>query len=584
MGPFRTVKDFLFANRKNYLLGIFWVIFVDSLQLVIPKILGSFAEEFSLNQLTTSRLLFYALLFFGLGWMVAFSRYRWRMYIFGTARKLEYEMRNRIYQHLLKLSANYFSKHKTGDLMAHATNDVFAVRYALGSGLVMIVDPIFLIITTLIMMLYTSNLSLVFFSLLPLPILAVVVLFFGKLIHKRFIAVQDSFSQLTDFVQENLSGIRIIKTFVQEKSGIEQFLSGNRDFFNKQMKLASIQSIYNPLIQFISTLAFVIALVYGGIQVVNGQITLGDYIAFNSYLGLLTWPIMAIGFVINILQRGAASMERLNQIFLEAPDIVDVENPEASLIRYGKIEFKGLTFTYPGAKQPTLHHIDLKVEEGQSLAIVGRTGSGKTTLVNLLLRVYDPPAGTVFIDGHDIRNLERTTIRDAIGYVPQDNFLFSTTITDNIALGVQEANERQVMEAARIAQVHDNIVEFPHGYDTMLGEQGVTLSGGQKQRVSIARAILKNPRILIMDDSLSAVDTKTEDAILSGLKYILSARTSIRIAHRISSIQDADEIVVIDEGRIVERGNHDTLLQHGGIYAELYRMQQLEDKIAVNGD
>jgi ATP-binding cassette, subfamily B, multidrug efflux pump len=578
---FRTIGDFLWDHRRQYALGIFWILFVDAIQQVIPKLMGNFANEVTQHHLTSHRVMLYALAILGLAVFIFYSRYRWRMYIMGSARTLEYALRLRLYAHLQRLSTNYFNHHKTGDLMAHATNDIYAIRNAMGPGIVMMADPTFLIPFTLIMMFTTVDWPLVVFSLLPLPILAIIVTLFGRVIHRQFRDVQASFSNLTDIVQENIAGIRVVKTFVQEQSQISKFAEGNEEFLNVNVKMARLQGIYQPILMFFPSLSMLIALGYGGVQVAHGVISVGSFVAFNSYLAILSWPIMAIGWVINMLQRGSASMERLNQIFFEQPEIQDAQDVLDMHALEGTIVIRDLTFTYPGASSPALSHINLRVDSGQTLAVVGRTGSGKTTLLNLLLHMYNVPRGHMEIDGVDVNRIPVAVLRENIGCVPQDNFLFSQTIRENISFANPDVPYEQVVRAAKAAQVHDNIEDFPNGYDTMLGERGVTLSGGQRQRVSIARAIIKNPKLLLLDDCLSAVDANTEELILENMRRIMENRTTIIVAHRISTVKDANHIVVLEEGKIAEEGTHAELIAKNGLYADMYRRQQLEDQIAV---
>ncbi|GBF10399.1 ABC transporter ATP-binding protein [Tepidibacillus sp. HK-1] len=582
MKHFLTLKDFFIKHKWRYIIGIVWLIAVDVLQLILPKILGAFTDDLKNQSITTKSMILYGLSIIAVAFFMFLFRYLWRMYVMGTARFLEYKLRSDLFAHFQKLSTNYYNHHKVGDLMAHATNDINAVRMAAGPGIVMIFDTLVLLSATIFMMVQTISVKLTIIALLPLPFMALLTSHFGKLIHQRFRKAQESFSHLTENVQENVSGIRVIKAFVQEQEEIKKFTHANQDYVDKNMELVRIQAIFNPLVQFISGLSFLIVLAYGGILVINRQITLGDFVAFNSYLGLLTWPIMAIGWVINILQRGSASMSRLNEIFATEPEIVDhpqLVDPDLTTIQ-GEIEFNHLSFTYPGTTKEVLSDINIRIPQGKTLAIVGKTGSGKTTLVNLLVRLYDVSTGMIKIDGRDIKSYPLEVLRQHIGYVPQDNFLFSTTIRENIGFGLDHYTQEQVEKAADDAQVLDNIKDFPAQFDTLLGERGVTLSGGQKQRVSIARALIKNPSILILDDSLSAVDTKTEEAILKRLHELMKNRTSIIIAHRISTLKEADEIIVLDEGKIVERGTHGHLMELQGHYYDLYQKQLLEEMIA----
>ncbi|KXG44010.1 ABC transporter ATP-binding protein [Tepidibacillus decaturensis] len=582
MKHFLTLKDFFIKHKWRYIIGIVWLIAVDVLQLILPKILGAFTDDLKNQSITTKSMILYGLSIIAVAFFMFLFRYLWRMYVMGTARFLEYKLRSDLFAHFQKLSTNYYNHHKVGDLMAHATNDINAVRMAAGPGIVMIFDTLVLLSATIFMMVQTISVKLTIIALLPLPFMALLTSHFGKLIHQRFRKAQESFSHLTENVQENISGIRVIKAFVQEQEEIKKFTHANQDYVDKNMELVRIQAIFNPLVQFISGLSFLIVLAYGGILVINRQITLGDFVAFNSYLGLLTWPIMAIGWVINILQRGSASMSRLNEIFATEPEIVDhpqLVDPDLTTIQ-GEIEFNHLSFTYPGTTKEVLSDINIRIPQGKTLAIVGKTGSGKTTLVNLLVRLYDVSTGMIKIDGRDIKTYPLEVLRQHIGYVPQDNFLFSTTIRENIGFGLNHYTQEQVEKAADDAQVLDNIKDFPAQFDTLLGERGVTLSGGQKQRVSIARALIKNPSILVLDDSLSAVDTKTEEAILKRLHELMKNRTSIIIAHRISTLKEADEIIVLDEGKIVERGTHGHLMELQGHYYDLYQKQLLEEMIA----
>jgi ATP-binding cassette subfamily B multidrug efflux pump len=582
MKEFITLKEFFIAHKKSFLLGIFWVFFVDVIGLITPKVLGLFVDDLKNGSLDRGGTLIYAAVILGAAVFSAVARYYWRIYIMGNARKAEVYLRDKFYQHLQTLSPNYFNHHKTGDLMAHATNDLNAIRMALGPGFLSAVDPAFVLTFTIIMMIYTVGWQLTLAALAPMPFLALIVTMFGRIIHKRFGEVQAAFGSLTDRVQENFAGVRVVKSFVQEEAEIGKFTQENRENLKANLKLIKVNGIYNPVVQMVSALSFLIAFAYGGILVIRGAITLGDFVAFNTYLGLMTWPMMAIGWVINMWQRGAASMKRINEVLNTAAEITDAEDAANMDELCGNIEFNNLTFTYPGAEKPVLKNINLKVEAGKTVAIIGRTGSGKSTLMNLLLRLYNPPEGALYLDGVDILKVPLKTLRENIGYVPQENFLFSKTIRDNIAFSGDGYTQEQIEAAAALAQVHHNIVDFEQGYDTMLGERGVTLSGGQKQRVSIARAVIKNPKILILDDSLSAVDTHTEEEILKRLKKIMQNRTSLIIAHRISTIKDADEILVLDDGEIIERGTHAQLLSQGGLYYELYQKQLLEEKIAAN--
>lgn len=582
MFSFPLIREFLLKYKSRYVVGLLSLIAVNVLQLAQPQVIRRFVDALPTGQLTSQNVWTYSLVIVGLALFIAIGRYMWRIYVMGTSRLLEYTLRNRFYSHLQTLSPRYFIETKTGDLMAHATNDINAVRMAMGPGIVMLVDALFLTAAIVIIMLRTTDIRLTLLALAPLPVLALVSTYFGRLINRRFRRVQEAFSDLTDGVQESLSGIRVVKAFAREDSEIARFEDVNKRNVDMNMHLVRIWGMFHPLVQFLAALSVLIVVGYGGSLVVVGTISLGDFIAFNMYLTMLTWPMMAVGWVINMMQRGRASVSRLKIIFDEKPEIFDAPDVLDVDALNGGIVMRNLTFTYPGSDRPALENINLTVEAGQTLAIVGRTGSGKTTLANLMVRVFDPPRGTVFVDGHDILRLPLATLRQQIGYSPQDNFLFSSTLSGNIGFGGTFSQD-EVEFAAKQARLHDDILGFPHGYETVVGERGVTLSGGQKQRTGIARALIKNPRIMIFDDSLSAVDTQTEDAILQALEKAMVGRTSILIAHRISTVKDADVIIVLDDGRIVEQGTHDELIALNGLYADTYERQLLEEQFEHAG-
>lgn len=578
MNSKKFVLDFVKRHKAKYIFGIIFVLVVDVLQMVLPRIIGQITDDMQNRTINKAMLLRYAGLILLVALLTMTFRYLYRIYIIGTEKKLEYELRKKLFDHMLTLSSKYYNTHKTGDLMAHATNDINAVRMAAGMGVLLLVDTVFLTISVIIIMLATIDIRLTLIALSPLPLIAIFSMVFGKFIHKRFTQVQEAFSGLTERVQESLSGIRVVKAFVQERPVLEQFNAASQKSLEKNMRLAKLWGIMFPLGQMVATLSYIIAFSYGGIQVINGHISLGEFIAFNTYLGLLIWPMMSFGWIMNIVQRGSASLDRINVILTAIPDIKDNDPLPIGSIE-GHIEFENVSFSYNKKQEPVLKDININLEPGRTLAIIGETGSGKTSLVNLILRLYDISGGKLKIDGNPIDRIPLSTLRTSIGYVPQDSFLFSTSIRENIAFGVEKASIKEIEEAAKTAQIYDNIMDLPDGFDTIVGERGVTLSGGQKQRVSIARALIKDPKILILDDSLSAVDTDTEERILQGLKVIMKDRTSIIIAHRISLIKHADEIIVLDNGQIVERGRHDRLIDLKGHYYSLYQKQLLEEEL-----
>ncbi|MDD2432042.1 MAG: ABC transporter ATP-binding protein [Firmicutes bacterium] len=577
----KFVLDLVKPYWKRYVVGITALLIVNFTQSYIPLLLQNTINAVSEGLLNYSDIILKASLILGLAVFMAVGRWAWRIYVMGTSRIIECDLREKLYLHLQTLSHSFFNQHKTGDLMAHATNDVMAVRQALGNGVLMAFDAVSLIIMSFFLM-FKTHASLTVYALIPLPIMVVVSVFLSRMIGTRFRVVQEQFSNLTDKVQENISGMRVVKAFVQENSEIDKFAKANKKNFDAQMAMVRIANLMRPLSLLVGSLSFIVVLWYGGRLVIDGTLLVGDLVGFTMYLGNIAWPLMSVGWLFNLINRSRVSMQRLWDLFSAEPEVKDgfITNPKLNSIS-GEIEFKNLSFTYPNAKAPVLTSIDWKIKKGSKVAIVGKTGSGKTTIAQLLLRVFNPNPGELLIDGVDVLEYPLKTLRDNIRAVPQDNFLFSATIYDNIVFGNNESDHQDVEVATKKAGVYDNIMEFPDQFATRVGERGVTLSGGQKQRVAIARALIKRSPILILDDSLSAVDTATESLILKNLEETtsLDKQTVIIIAHRISTIESCDDIIVLDEGRIIERGNHNQLVQVGGFYAELYRKQLLEEQI-----
>ena len=503
-----------------------------------------------------------------------------RWILIGVSREIEFDLRNDLFRHLESLSYSYYQRTRTGDIMARATNDLNAVRMLLGPAIMYSANTVVFTAGALAFMLSISP-RLTLYAFLPLPIVSITIQYFGKRIHERFERIQAMFSEISARAQENFSGARVIRAYVQEEPEIAGFETSNREYIARSLKLVRLMGMLWPTLETMLGLAIVLVLWLGGKEVLQGRINVGDFVAFNTYMVQLTWPIIALGWVINIFQRGTASMGRINEILVEKPEIVD--GPEVKVRRGaaplgGEIEFRNLNFAYNG--KPVLHDVNLRIPAGSSLAIVGPTGSGKTTLVSLIPRIYDATAGGVLIDGKPLREYGLEFLRANIGFVPQETFLFSESVRENIAFGKADATDAEVRSAAEAASIAEEIEGFPEKYRTLVGERGITLSGGQKQRTAIARAIIRNPRILILDDALSSVDTHTEDKILNHLREVMQDRTTIFISHRVSTVRNADLIAVLHTGRVVELGTHAELIEKNGYYTDLYNKQLLEEELA----
>jgi ATP-binding cassette subfamily B protein len=605
----RPLLPYLKRYRWGYVAGTLCVFLTNGIWILFPLILGKAADDLH-EGVTRHKLLLYAGVLLAIATTKGIFQFLTRWIVIGVSREIEFDLRNDLFRKLESLSYSYYQRHRTGDIMARATNDLNAVRMLLGPAIMYSANTVVYTAGAMAFMISISP-WLTLYTFLPLPAVSIVIQYFGRQIHDRFERIQAMFSDISARAQENFSGARLIRAYVQEDAEIRAFEKENQEYIRRSLKLVRLMGMLWPTLELMLGCAVVLVLWLGGREVIHGlshvtlvsnppfphpgistppitttlslsgSMSVGQFVSFSTYMLQLTWPIIALGWVINIFQRGTASLIRINEIMQEQPEIKDApeaQDRETDLDIAGEIEFRNLNFGYEGNQ--VLHDLNLRVPAGSSLAIVGPTGSGKTTLVSLIPRIYDSEPGTVLIDGKPIRDYLIASLRKNIGFVPQETFLFSDRIRENIALGVDSATNQEIHNAADAANIATDIESFPEGYDTMVGERGITLSGGQKQRTAIARALIRNPKILILDDALSSVDTHTEDKILNHLRDVMHGRTTIFISHRVSTVRNADRIAVLHSGRIVELGTHDELLALNGYYSDLYNKQLLEEELA----
>ena len=580
MRHLRRLIPYVRRHRARMAWGLLCLVLTTALSVASPWVLRYAIDDLTLT-VTRQKLWIYSSFIVAIVLVEGLFRYYMRIVLISISRDIEYELRGDLFSHLTLLSARYFQSHRVGDIMSRATNDMSAVRNVLGPGIMYTANTVATFVGTVVLMMRISP-RLLGLALVPLVLVSILVRHFGRRIHDRFEAVQAQLSEMNVIVQESLSGVRVVRAYAQEPHEVARFEAANREYMRRNKSLIRMFGSLYPGIQLLMGTGAVLVLWLGGRMAVAGRITIGEFVAFGVYLAMLHWPMIALGWVVNIFERGEASMGRIAEI-LEAPPEIRDEDPEPVSALRGEVEFRDLTFSYDG--KPVLQHVDLKVPAGSTVAIVGPTGSGKSTLVSLIPRLFEAPPGTLFVDGHDVRRIPLAVLRAAVGFVPQETFLFSDTVRENVAFGLRATNvdedevKRRVEWVAGVAQLARDVAEFPQGYDTFVGERGITLSGGQKQRAALARALAIRPPILVLDDALSAVDTYTEEEILKGLQSVRAGCTTFLVSHRISTVKDADLIVVLRDGAIVERGTHDELVARHGFYADLHRRQLLEEEV-----
>jgi ATP-binding cassette subfamily B protein len=598
----RSALSFVYRYTKKYwyfiLIGFVATIASNLLQVFVPLLVGKTidfisattnGEAYQVPQLIadmlppdaspTTTLLYLGLSLAAVALVFALIQGLMRIVILAISRHVDYDMRNDFVAHLQKMSQRFFQEYKTGDLMARATNDIPAIRQLTSRGFMHIFNTTTILLFALIFM-FKIDVTLTLIALSPFPFLTIVMIYFMEKMHKAYERIQDQFSKLMSHVQENLSGMRVIKSYVREKFEIESFKKENEKYIDRNIKGAKVDIIFDAWLELFISLSFIAMLWVGGVMVIRKAMTVGQLVTFIGYVGMITWPMMAVGYLVNLLQRGLAAAERVEKIFKTPVDVLDTAATDFSISDIsGSIEFDNVSFTYPGTDEVILPNLSLSIESGKKLAIIGATGSGKSTLVHLLPRLLEPTSGAIKIGGHDIQKIPLTLLRQSIGFVQQESFLFSDTLAENISFGLPDATDSSIITAAETSQLQLDVDQFPNGLETIIGERGITLSGGQKQRAAIARAVIKNPKILILDDSLSAVDTYTEEEILNRIRPIMKERTTIIVAHRISTIRDADHIIVLADGQIAEQGRHDELLAKHGLYFEMNERQQLENNL-----